>query len=537
MLKSLWVVDSRFWFEGKRLPPKPIPTPVVEPALVYGSTSTEAFALEPGKTKQNSFVPSFWERDFKNSIFIEPAQIELGFISGPSSHDVKVWSSFEQPLTLQSLTANGNSGLNLVSIEGGTTLAPHGGTFRYVLNVSDKVPVRIDAHWRWQFDHAATSLSVNGTKLVIWPYPPIYPVVEQWQWATAIIETRSAEQRLNNADWPVQSLSYRYTHHRDLALSNEMRFAINGDFPLAVPLWLDAIPNVSVQAGATTIAASVGQREFNDSALLYHNEHDYELVNIAAITPSTLELKGQVQRDHRNATLLPIRFAISKDGIKTNRRGLETNQEISFLNTELFTLPASPWPVNYRGIPVLTEYRKQARTRAKFPWKQRRTATNTPVNFLQRDVHRKQVDIELLDHGDRLAFRQRLTAFKGGLNPVWWLSYGHEIRIAALCTRNKLVVERRGFTERWPQGLHLWLEWADGPELVAARPEGLDANGNEILAIDTPNTHPVTDADLTAGHLLYLVRCDDDNWKFKHTKYQSSVTLSLIEVPPTEYPQ
>ncbi|WP_087022389.1 hypothetical protein [Thaumasiovibrio subtropicus] len=532
---SGWVFDNLFVFEAYPSPPLPVPTPVYVPEpTVTGYVESRYFRVE---TVSVESIPtkSFWDRDFKNSLFLSPSLIDLGFLAGESEHAVELWSTFEKPLSLSRLVGLNTSGLMLSGPEEEAVLPAFGGHFDYVLRVSNAVDVKIDAHWYWEFDAASTELSVLGTKLVPWPYRPVYPVEEQWQWKTAVIETRTQEQRLANAESPLQSLTYHYRHLTAKAVDNDARFAVQGRYPFAVPLWLEGINNVSVAEGKFEIVADIGERPFGEIAMLYHGPYDFEMVDISDVHPDRLVLKRPTLYHHDNAVLLPIRFCLSEQGLQSTRRGRAAEQHITFSHTAPLIPPTNDWPLMYLGRPVLFN-RGRAEGIADdvaFNWKSKTTSTGNAVHVLNQDFSRHRTECELLER-DRAHLQGCLSPLKGQLNTLWWVSFHQEIQIADKCSRGRIVVSRRGFNDYFPSGVHLYLAWRSGRQLTKAIPAGFDEHGNEVLEIEGDLSEAVLPDDLIGGHLMRLMRPAEDEWQFQHNAKTSAIRLPLVEVPNNE---
>ncbi len=519
-----------------------IPTPWVSSASDSSYQSRVPSVPLPTVTA----IGGFWQREFKNNLFITPKRIDLEFVVGPSVQQVEIWSTYTVPLTLSEIIKSGAKGMVINGPKPGDVLAPYGGHWQLTLDVSLDVEMIIDASFEWRFNHGAvtTCLSVTGTKVALWPYPPVYPVSESWQWFTAVIETRSGEQRLSNADRPIQHLDYRYNLPVRVAAEQTARYEAQGQNRHVVPVWTDATSPVSVKAGDSVIQTEVAWRDFNDDgmAVVYKDAEQYEVAFISRVSDNALVLKRPLTFDRSNAVVMPLIAAIAPDGLQSVRRGARTEQQISWVNSQpLDIAPPAVLPVElaleYLGKPVVVKRGKSGgvRDNMAFSWRDKTTASGQQMMIAGRDFGQHTTTIEWAATGRESSWqlRQFLYLFKGRLNTCWWVSFNNEIRLAGKGNRKRIVVQPAGFASFG--GRHVYLQWRDGVQMVFARPDGVDAEGNEILDIGGDGNIPVESGDLLGGHVMRLMRPDDDQVKISYQpRHLMKVSMQMKEVPAEE---
>ncbi|MDO6542824.1 hypothetical protein [Photobacterium sanguinicancri] len=481
---------------------------------------------------------------YKDRIHIKPKLIELGFVVNPSQTEFEVWSTYTTPLTLSNIEKTGRKGLVLSGPQPGQILPAYGGHWDYILDVSLDVEMNIDALFEWQFNNGTvkTTLNVLGTRVALWPYPPIYPVTEEWQWFTAVIETRASEQRLSNADKPLQHIEYRYNLPTLAAAEQNARYESQGTNMHAVPIWADATPPVTVKADDLVIYTDVSSRSFSDGgmAVLYKNERDYEVAFIDKVNVDNLLLKRPLMYDYKNVIVLPAITARAPDGVKSVRRGARTEHQISWVNSQplLIEPPSSrnntDFDTEYLGKPVIVQRGKSGGVSddMAFTWREKTTSSGHHIIDIDRDYGRHATNVELIAEGRKQAWqlKQFIYQFKGRLNACWWVSYHRQIRIAALCNRKRIVIKRVGLVEFG--GRHLYLNWHDGVQMVYAKSLGYDNDGNEVIDLGGDDDREVTPSDLLGGHIMRLMRPADDKVKITHQPRQLlSVSMPMIEVP------
>ncbi|MGF1688697.1 hypothetical protein L4C36_18765 [Photobacterium japonica] len=542
-----FAVGGSFWVQQFSEPPIPILTPI---AFYEGAVYANQRAIEPvvgGYSEKVIGYASVWFwSTFKNSLFIQPLQIDLGFVVNASRVPVEIWSSYTTPLSLTEIVSINDKGMVLLGAEPGDVLAPYGGHWNYELAVSLDVEMNIEAHFEWSFNGGVvtTELNVVGTRVALWPYPPIYPITEEWQWFTAVIETHSSEQRLSNANQPIQHLDYRYTLPVSVGAEQTARYAAQGKNPHVVPVWGDATPPVTVLSGATEIQVEATGRDFNNDGMvvLYKDAEHYEVAFIDRVTVTGLILQQPLLFDHFNVVVMPAITAIAPDGLKSVRRGARIEQQISWVNSQPLMIPeATQWPVEfvqeYLGRPVVIKRGKSGGVRddMAFTWKDKTTASGQQMLMTGRDYGQHATTIEWVASGRESCWqlRQFLYQFKGRLNTCWWLTFHHEIRLAGSGSRKKIVAKPSGFNQFG--GCHVYLQWQDGVQMTYARPDGVDADGNVILDIGGDPLIAVNMGDLVCGHVMRLMRPDDDLVKISYLpRHRMQVMMAMVEVSESE---
>ncbi|KLV09567.1 hypothetical protein ABT56_00310 [Photobacterium aquae] len=543
-----------FWIEQYSEPPLPESIPFAEYGeLLWGRSEYWGVRGHTAPVRQGYELLGFWERDFKNTLFISPRTVDLGFVVNPSDVPVEIWSTYTVPLSLLDLIKEGDKGLAINGPKLGAVLPPYGGFWPVTLEVSQHVEMNIDARFEWCFNFSqvavSTTLNVVGTKVALWPYPPIYPVSESWQWFTAIVETHSGEQRLCNAELPIQFLDYRYNLPVRVAAEQTARYEAQGQNRHVVPVWTDATPPVSVRAGESEIRTDLRCRDFQPDgmAVVYLDAEHYEVAFIDKVADDVLLLKRPLTFDRRNAVVMPAIAVIAPDGLKSVRHGARAEQQIRWVNSQPLSV-ASPsiaslsnrpmaFTREYLGRPVVIRRGKSGGVKINiaFSWQERTTDSGQPVMIATRDLGEYSTIIDWLASGREECWqlRQLLAQFKGRLNTCWWVSFHGEIVLAGRGNRQRIAVKPTGFNRFG--GRHLYLQWQDGEQCVFAMPKGVDADGNEILDIGGDATVPVEVGDLIGGHVMRLMRPDDDHVKITYRpRHQMQVSMPMREVPEGE---
>ncbi|ELR65838.1 hypothetical protein C942_00925 [Photobacterium marinum] len=533
------------------IPPPPvvpdIPSKDIQSITMVSVSETGTLPSVPSGQARANFIDGFWDSEFKDNIFIQPGMISLGYIATPSHHSIEIWSSYTKPLTLNQLKKIKDKGLLLKGQHPVSILAAYGGHWDYTLDVSLDVEMNVEAQFEWQFNHAAvkSTLNVLGSRVALWPYPPVYPVTESWQWFTAIIETRVGEQRLCNGSKPIQQLDYRYNLPLRVAAEQIKRYEAQGTNRHVVPVWIDATPPVTVTAGDKVIHTEVTGRDFKADGMVvvYKDANRYEVAFIDKVAESALVLKRPLMFDLAGAVVMPAIAAIAPDGLNSVRRGARIEQQICWVNSEPLSFDSSPQlqgliTQQYLGRPVIVKRGKSGGVRddMAFTWYDKTTASGQQMMIAGRELGHHSTTIEWVADGRESCWqlRQFLLRFKGRLNTCWWVSFNNEICLAGKGSRKRILVKPAGFA--LSDGCHVYLRWRDGTQLVFAQSDGVDSSGNEILDIGGDGNIPVEPGDLLGGHVMRLMRPDDDRVKISYLpRHRMRAVMPMKEVSDGSY--
>jgi hypothetical protein len=391
----------------------------------------------------------------------------------------------------------------------------------------------------WHFAHQPdVVMQISAIDTALWPFRPTFPVTEHWQWSTAIIETKSREQRLSNATHP--RMKFTYSHQLDSPRVNDaiLRIAALSKAVIQVPWWLDAIHPVDVAKGALKIAISVVGHRFGTQAILFHSEFEYELVQISVVTDEAVFVANPIKFNHSNATFIPLLSCFAIQHASVDRVGYYNRNQITFeVHKPLAPQaigPEATWQTTYLGYPVIDRYKKGRKLKIGHHWDSKTTVTNQFIPHRTREIHQYSAAIELIEQ-DWRDLQRRLMPLKGRLNPVWLVDYQQSIVLARPCPYNRLSILPIGFNDYLSDGKHLWLRWENTVEMVFATPAGYDDHGNEVLLIDSPNSTEIQPEQLQQGNIIRLMRLGKDTWKFTHNKGITSIPLTLFEIKTNEH--
>lgn len=193
----------------------------------------------------------------------------------------------------------------------------------------------------------------------VWPFPPQRKMKETTEWKTEVLRSRSAEQRICLRNTPRTSLEFDYQ-----LLPQEIEAATTmardwGADEFYIPFWHELTSIGTVTPGQASIPLDPSMRRYKQggAAFIIGASGSYEVVTIASITGSTLELADPfVVKGHSGAVIMPCFLGRVKSPFSFRKYAAEYHTaEADFVLIEPFGItPANPYP-SYKSSFVLSD--------------------------------------------------------------------------------------------------------------------------------------------------------------------------------------
>lgn len=193
----------------------------------------------------------------------------------------------------------------------------------------------------------------------VWPFPPQRQLKERTEWKTDVLRARSAEQRICLRNAPRTSIEYDFQLlPQEIEAATVMSREWGAD-EFLLPFWHELEHVGTVSSGASSIAVDTTMRRYKPggAAFIMGSDGSYEVVTIASITSSTLELADPfVVFGYAGAVVMPCFPARVKKPFKFRKYSADYfTSESEFILTEDFELTATnPYPA-FNGSYVLTD--------------------------------------------------------------------------------------------------------------------------------------------------------------------------------------
>jgi len=153
----------------------------------------------------------------------------------------------------------------------------------------------------------------------IWPYAPVDSITERLVWATEVLQSRSAEQRIALRRIPRRS--FAATHIMAALRYAEAQSIIRTEEDFLIPHWGQIVSVGPIAAGTPVTVSGAfnsSELEIGSQAIIWQNDQSYEQVEITAISGTDAELDSVVGT-YTNALVMPLLAAKLPNGITASR--------------------------------------------------------------------------------------------------------------------------------------------------------------------------------------------------------------------------
>ena len=174
-------------------------------------------------------------------MLISPSVLALGNVVSDVISTAVIRNTYRRDTqTINSIDNNAGAGISISGATPPATLQPLQDRV-YTITVTTDGPPQIDGTIDWNTTYGTLTLTITGTRIIIFPYPPQKDVIENLQWVTDIIKAADGtEQRFSVRRNPRQSVSYEIVAE-DVGEINNIRNLFGGWTAriFGLPLWWD----------------------------------------------------------------------------------------------------------------------------------------------------------------------------------------------------------------------------------------------------------------------------------------------------------
>jgi hypothetical protein len=310
-------------------------------------------------------LASAYEADWYNRIHTIPHSLALGTVLQLTQRTVEVWNANFSSRTLTAIPFFDVTG---IQISGGLGILPQTygplrtSIFTFTIDVIG--PPRIDAIYFFDFGSEAPSVVITGDRAVVFAYEPQRPTIERISFLTDVLESyNGTEQRIALRTSPRLMYIYDYLLPDAVDYSralNTMSGNIGNGF--AVPVWWDLRTlTADVAPAATVVKCSTAFADFRDGglALLWRSPQDFEVLQIATVSPTQLNLAFPTSGSSSALTTLcmPLVISFLSDPVENSRT--PNNKGTVRATWEAFDTPDRATPdgsiTMYKGLPLVDD--------------------------------------------------------------------------------------------------------------------------------------------------------------------------------------
>ena len=496
-------------------------------------------------------APTFVD-DFYNRIHFFPNPLNLGVLLNPQAPIVAVWNAYLIPVSLDTLTEEGFTGITTVSP--GSIPQAFGALQQldWQFEVSLDGPVNIAASIEFEFDVGTEILSITGTRAVILVYEPNWetPIEETLSWKTRIMKSYSGkETRSALTVRPRKAMSYSidvFGKLEPIKLDAAL-FSFQNKF-YGVPQWQDESPlTAAAFAGATTIYLSTDTYSFSVGAslFLYAGPTVFETGVITAIYPTYIELLNPIVRNWgAGSRVFPVQNGRFKEKIDFSRKGEQWLQA----NFSFDMSPQLTDPFVSGGSPLNTHASEEAWL-LKPNWFNDVSHSQSygfvkldtgfgPTHYLDTAENANRqfgIPYLFLNRQMQLEFRRFLGRRRGMRDPFFVPSWTDDLtatdNVSSADTAIDFVDNGYGlYTELSPYRKHLYIETRQGQIFTREIVSSVSASGILTLGIDASLGIDVNVNNFKLVCFLYKARLASDSVKLTWLTSKVSTTVLPVEV-------
>jgi hypothetical protein len=249
-------------------------------------------------------------------VVLFPQTLALGLFVSNQVWTLHLWNTTGRSQTLTGITETGLDGVVLTADTPPSLYAPT--EYReYTLTIAGTGTAEILGSIAFTFTSNAQTLTLTGTRLVLWAFEPNWrdTPVERLEWATDILTSYDGtEQRLALRQRPRRASTWLYTFE-DPAKNARFNGYLWGwsQRVFALPIWTDwQYLGADLAIGSTSIPITTTARDFSAGqyVCLWHDYETFETIEIATVAANAITLsRATLQAWDAQDRVIPCRMA------------------------------------------------------------------------------------------------------------------------------------------------------------------------------------------------------------------------------------
>lgn len=312
-------------------------------------------------TKDGTKVDSFLD-DYYYRIHLLPNPLEFGFIIDNVEKNVLLWNSF---FVGKRCTAINKENEDEYIVDGLTApfilSALESTTYKITAPQDGSPELNASIFFDFGVDIDYVLLIITGTRINLFRWCPLQPMMETLEWLTDIIRAKDGtEQRISVRRVARQGfqLSVLFNSQREQAKCESLLHKWQKR-AFGLPVWTEwELHTTTINAGALSISVNTTNADFRNSglAVIWKSETEYEVINVGTVAAGSLTLTTPVANTFTGAKyIMPVRFV--QMNIPVTRKDAPDGysiMEFGFAVTDNIELSGYSPNVSYKGLPVLS---------------------------------------------------------------------------------------------------------------------------------------------------------------------------------------
>lgn len=263
-------------------------------------------------------------------LHFSPAQLNFGNLSGNQQLRMYLWNAFFTAVDVESFEIVDGPGVTYETDFAVPGLLPALQQAEYTFFVSsDGAPV-LDATATWTIDGEIYEVPITGRRAILFPFKPnwkmLYTEILSWKTTISTSYSGKSEQAVRIRDVARRAFQYSLRlFKKDTILFDLLTFGWLGKAFIS-PIWSEGSTlTTQPQIGDTIIYLDTRYRTFSpgSNVILFKSPTEYELVQIASLTDSSITLELPIQQGLVGTTAYPTLSCFLDGPISTSRQSTQ----------------------------------------------------------------------------------------------------------------------------------------------------------------------------------------------------------------------
>lgn len=284
---------------------------------------------------------SGWGDVFFDNVFVSPAVIDAGLITGDESFEFSIWHSYSSSLALLGVTEFGGDSVELTGTKSGSVNSFESTKYLVSLNQTNS-----DTSYRAAFDFGSAGsydFKLNASQAIVLHFPIDWSMQPELRhsYLTEVIESwNGAEQRISLRDQPRLSATYQY----GLADADQYLFGnLVGNFSgqYLVPLWpyQSELAEPVLRFDSKAAVADLNAWVVPGCRVMLSDTDTWEICLVASVAGGVVTFGDLVKKNYRSGSrLIPVSQAWINEDVSSTAHGMNvevTGASFDFDEVEL----------------------------------------------------------------------------------------------------------------------------------------------------------------------------------------------------------
>lgn len=477
--------------------------------LLFGTKTADA----PAPAAASGFRIGSYTDDFYYRIHYSPKVIAFGNVTTPQIVQVEVFNAFFGSVPI-SAVAGEETGLEVIDPIAVPGTMPGIASKFWTIRCTSDGPPKVDKYLIWEFGSPASPIQVRvtATRLEVWPFKPLTPLIESCEWSTAVLRPYSGEQRIAKRATPRRTFSL--SHVTDQNKTARARTLARRALSYWLPDWPKAITSSNVHGGMAVDLP-------DGDVVVWRDWNNFEQTTVASGVLGSVSVSGP-------GIIAPLVVCRLTDGWANDRpAGSLSRISVTLETSESNDAGDSTFYPEWLGLPIINEPVKIGSASFNETVQQEMdifdNGQNKPTEIKTHELSDAKFMVRWHEFTEvrKVGLRGWIASRMGKLKAFWLPSWAHDM-VCKSRLPTGMLVDRYDSRE-----LHLQIK-VGASYVYRTITAAAEVVGGWQLVLDEPLPEG------TVGMVSFIrkVRFDSDRVEFNYAAGAGmSVQLPVIEVP------